>query len=352
VERAARAARRLRDVLAASRGPRLISILDGHNDALLAAWRRGSDLRERNAAPHFDLVRAREGGFAGGFFAVFVPHRDDAAVDPEHEGEPLELQRAARVAGEMVEILLELERTGALVVARRVADLERALAGGPLTAILHLEGAEPLDPELTRLEPLVARGLRSIGLTWSRPNAFASGVPWLGDDENDAGLTPAGRSLVRACNDLGVLVDLSHLNAAGFADVAALSRAPLVATHSPLQALRPGPRGLTDEQLRAIAASGGIVGIPLVAELLRSDSAFDSHTPLSVFAEHVEHAVSVIGVDHVAIGSDLDGGALLEEVGDAAGLQRALDVLGWSESELRKLAHANWLRVLRATWQE
>jgi len=330
----------------------VIPVVDGHNDALLEAWVRGSDLRERGAAPHFDLVRAREGGFVAGFFAVFVPWRDDREIDPVHESEPLDPARAARIAAEMIEILLALDRSGALVVARNVADVERALAGGPLAAILHLEGAEPVDPQLTRLEPLVERGLRSLGLAWSRPNAFATGVPWLRGDDEGPGLTAPGRELVRACNDLGVLVDVSHLNAAGFADVAALSRAPLVATHSPLRALRPGPRSLSDEQLRRIAASGGLVGVPLVAELLRSDGACEGHTTLRVFADHVEHAVTVMGVDHVAIGSDLDGGALLAEIGDAAGLQRALEVLGWSETEQRKLAHENWLRVLRATWKE
>jgi len=330
----------------------VIPIVDGHNDALLEAWVRGSDLRKRDAAPHFDLVRAREGGFAAGFFAVFVPSRDDGAIDAEREGDPLDPERARRVADELVAILLALEDAGGLVVARSVADVERAVAGGPLAAILHVEGAEPLDPELTRLEPLVDRGLRSLGLTWSRPNAFATGTPWRGDEDTGPGLTAAGRNLVRACNELGVLVDLAHLNAAGFADVAELSRAPLVATHAPARALWAAPRALSDEQLRRIGGSGGVAGIPLVAELLRADGAFDPHTPLRVFAEHVEHVVDVIGVDHVALGSDLDGGALLEEVGDAAGLQRALEALGWSESELRKLAHENWLRVLRATWKE
>lgn len=330
----------------------MIPIVDGHNDALLEAWVRGSDLRDRGAAPHFDLVRAREGGFAGGFFAVFVPSRDDGTIDPEHEGDPLDAVRARRVADEMVAILEALEARGALVVARTVADVERAIAGGPIAAILHLEGAEPLDPQLTRFEPLVERGLRSLGLTWSRPNVFATGVPWHGDEDAGAGLTAAGRELVRACNRSGVLVDVAHLNAAGYADVAAVSTAPLVATHASVRALRHAPRALSDEQLRQIAATGGVVGIPLVAELLRTDGAFDSHTPLRTFAEHVEHAVSIAGVDHVAIGSDLDGGALVEEVGDAAGLQRALDVLAWSASELRKLAYENWLRVLRATWQE
>jgi membrane dipeptidase len=328
----------------------VIPIVDGHNDALLEAWVRRSDLRERGAAPHLDLPRAREGGFAAGFFACFVPHRDDGEVDPEHEGEPLDAARAQRVAEEMTAILLALEAEGALVVARTVADVERAVRGGPLAAILHLEGAEPLDPELTRLEPLVARGLRSLGLAWSRPNAFATGVPWSRDVDDGPGLTSTGRELVRRCAELGVLVDLSHLNAAGFREVAALQCRPLVATHSGAAAIRPGPRSLTDEQLRTIAASGGVVGIPLVGELLAPDG--DRRVSLGLFARHVEHVVAVAGIDHVAIGSDLDGGSLLEEIGDASGLQRALDVLGWSDGELRSLAHENWLRVLRAIWKE
>src|SRR5213076_3622570 len=132
-----------------------------------------------------------------------------------------------------------------------------------VTAIVHFEGADPLAPDLSDLHRWYERGLRSVGLVWSRPNAFAEGVPFRFPSSPDTGpgLTAAGRDLVRACNRLGILVDLSHINEQGFWDVARLSAAPLVATHSAAHSLCPSTRNLTDKQLEAIKASEGMVGL-------------------------------------------------------------------------------------------
>src|SRR5206468_1669749 len=126
-----------------------------------------------------------------------------------------------------------------------------------------MEGAEPIAPDLSNLERWYDRGLRSIGLVWSRANAFAEGVPFRFPSSPDTGpgLTDAGRELVRACNRLGILVDLSHLNEAGFWDVAGISDKPLVATHSNAHAICPASRNLTDKQLAAIKESDGMVGL-------------------------------------------------------------------------------------------
>ena len=130
---------------------------------------------------------------------------------------------------------------------------------------------------------LHAAGLRSLGLVWSRPNAFATGVSFAfpGTPDEGPGLTERGRALVRACAERGILVDLSHLNERGFWDVAALEHGPLVASHSGAHALCPSPRNLTDEQLRAIGASGGLVGINFHVGFVRADGAEDPDTPLA-----------------------------------------------------------------------
>ena len=138
-----------------------------------------------------------------------------------------------------------------------------------LAAVAHLEGAEAVDPDLDSLELWHAAGLRSLGPVWSRPNAFAHGVPFAFPSSPDTGpgLTPAGRALVGRCAELGIAFDLSHLNEAGFWDVARLDRAPLIASHSGVHALCPASRNLTDEQLDAIGASGGLVGNRLRGQL-------------------------------------------------------------------------------------
>ena len=243
---------------------------------------------------------------------------------------------------------------------REAADLDgvRArLVGGTrgLAAVLHLEGAEPIGPGLEELEVLHAAGMRSLGLVWSRPNAFATGVPFgfPGSPDQGPGLSDAGRELVRACSELRILIDLSHLNARGFWDVAELSPAPLVASHSGAHALCPSPRNLDDDQLRAIGASGGLVGINFHVGFLRADGADDADTPLSTIAAHAAHVAELAGVDAVALGSDFDGATMPAPLGDVTGLPALLDALraaGFAEADLVKVAHGNWRRVLEATW--
>ena len=171
---------------------------------------------------------------------------------------PLPFERAERIADELAAIA---ERD--LFLVRTVAELERCVAGEEVGAILHLEGAEPVEPGLGNLEAWDERGLRSLGIVWSRPNAFGHGVPFRfpGTPDTGPGLTPAGRELVRACNELGVMIDVAHLNEAGFRDVARLSDRPVVSTHSGVHALCPIPRSLTDDQLDAIRDSGGLAAI-------------------------------------------------------------------------------------------
>src|SRR4051812_15878115 len=301
----------------------------------------------------------RDGGIAAGFFAIFVPEDDfevdsrASLVETEDGWEvpypaPLESGRGVAVAQEIAAVA---ERD--LDLVRTTADLERCIAGGEPGAILHLEGAEPLDPALGGLDAWVERGVRSIGIVWSRPNAYGHGVPFRfpGRPDDGPGLTDAGRELVRACNERGVLVDLAHLNAPGFFDVAALTDAPLVVTHAGAHAIAPQPRNLTDEQLDAIGDTGGLVGVFFDVVMTRSDGDLVLETPLDVIAEHIDYIVERIGIDHVALGSDFDGCFPPTGLDDASKTQDLLAVLGWSDNELAKLAHGNWLRVLRATWK-
>jgi membrane dipeptidase len=340
----------------------VIPIVDGHNDALLRVWRSGEPLGERGGG-QLDLPLMREGGLAAGFFAIFVPAGDEPPPDdpraravPTDDGwevpqdGPLPIERARRVAAELAAIA---ERE--LFLVRTVHDLERCLAGEEVGAILHLEGAEPIGAESTRddVEAWYERGLRSLGLVWSRPNAYGHGVPFRYPATPDIGdgLTAAGKSLVTDCNDLGILVDCAHLNERGFFDVAAVTTAPLVVTHAGAHALSPQPRNLTDRELDAIGDSGGLVGIFFDTVMTRPDGDLVPDTPLATIARHVEYVAERIGVDHVALGSDWDGCHPPSALDDASKAQALLAELAWSDDELRRLAHGNWLRVLRATWR-
>ena len=297
---------------------------------------------------HLDLDAARDAGFSGGFFALYIP--SPHPPDPEETPYALPLppaipfEEAAPIAEELFAALCALP----VVRATRVDDFRP----GHVTAIVHMEGAEAIAPDLSNLEEWYARGLRSLGLVWSRPNAFAEGVPFRFPSSPDTGpgLTDAGRELVRACNRLGILVDLSHLNEAGFWDVAGLSDAPLVATHSNAHALCAASRNLTDAQLDAIASSNGVVGVNFAVSFLREDGLHLAETPISEIVRHVAYLVDRLGPDHVAFGSDFDGALVPAELGGAAGLPKLVEALPFDDATVAKITHENWLRVLRATW--
>ena len=262
--------------------------------------------------------------------------------------DPIPFEEASRIANELFDELCKLPVTR----ASTVDDFRE----GQITAIVHMEGAEPIAPDLSNLEEWYERGLRSIGLVWSRPNEFAEGVPFRfprHPTPGQASPTP-GAELVRACNRLGILVDLSHLNEAGFWDVAALSDAPLVATHSNAHALCASSRNLTDPQLDAVRDSGGVVGVNFAVAFLREDGLRVRDTPIAEIVRHVDYLAERMGIDHVAFGSDFDGATIPEELGGVAGLPKLVAALrdaGYDDDAIAKLTHENWLRVLGDTWR-
>ncbi len=339
------------------------SVFDGHNDAftradydLIASGRSGG---------HLDLPRMRAGGVRGAMFSIFTESagaerppmaRDDDVLEFAL-AEPVPHAVAAEFATRAAGRLLALESAGEVRLARTVEDLDRARDGlGPPAAVLHLEGAEAIDAGLESLELWYSAGLRSLGPVWSRPNEFGHGVPFISPSGPDIGpgLTAAGRSLVRRCAELGILIDLSHLNEAGFWDVAGADLGPLVASHSAVHALCATSRNLTDRQLDAIGSSDGLVGIVYACAFLRADFADDPDTPLELIGRHAAYVAERIGVEHVGLGSDFDGTTIPEALGDVAGIPRLLEALratGFTESELDAIAWDNWRRVLGSWWR-
>ena len=348
-----------------------IPVIDGHNDAVGAICGLGGknprNFFERSDYGHLDLPRAVEGGLAGGFFAVWIPPDPASMTRSVRAGEAgagelppaIDQSFALKMAVSLTSILIRVENqsNGRFKIVRNIRELRSCLEAGTLACILHFEGAEPIDPQLHSLEVFHRAGLRSLGLVWSRPNAFGEGVPlrFPGSPDTGAGLTRSGQELVGACNRYGILVDLSHLNERGFWDVADLTDAPLVATHSNAHALTPSPRNLTDGQLDAIGNSGGVVGVCFSTAFSREDGKRDPNTPLSVLIRHFEYIANRIGVDHVAFGSDFDGTEVPTELTDVTGLPRLLAALasaGFSQADLRKMAFENWMRVLGQTWKD
>ena len=342
----------------------MTAVFDGHNDALgklQSDDRAPADFLTGLPERDIDLPRARAGGLAGGLFAINAPSPHDGSGGGSlwemPYSEPVDhTQATAFTTGAIGRAhALAAASDGAVAVATDVAALDRCRADGNLAMVLHLEGAEAIDPGLSALDAWHAAGVRSLGLVWSRPSSFGYGVPFRfpASPDTGPGLTPAGLALVRRCAERGILVDVSHLNAAGFADVARLAAAPVVASHSACHALCPATRNLTEDQLREVGRSDGIVGIVFATPFVRADGAKDDTTPLSTLVAHVRHAVEVAGIDHVGLGSDFDGAPMPAAIGDVAGLPRLLGALrddGFSADEVHRIAWGNWRRVLAAAW--
>ena len=339
-------------------------IFDGHNDVLLRLLKSTSpdpisDFLNGETAGHLDLKKARDGGFAGGLFALYSPSvrsRPSADQLGATLPPPLSMDEARHSIAAELAILLRIERAsnGAVAICRTVAEINSAMTRGALAVVVHIEGAEAIDGDLNFLEVLYAAGLRSLGPVWSRSNIFGHGVPFRFPSSPDIGdgLTAAGEKLVHACNDMKILIDLSHITEKGFWDVARLSKAPLVATHSNAHALCPSPRNLTDRQLAAIRDTGGLAGLNFATSFLRPDGNMKADTDVDLMVRHLDYLIEKLGEDHVGFGSDFDGAVVPAKIGSAAGLPVLIDALrekGYSRPLLKKLGTGNWLDVLKRT---
>lgn len=345
-----------------------IPFFDGHNDFLLRLMKSPAPREETwlgtGGKGHLDLARMKRAGFAGGLFAIFVPPVSNRPppdfkalmANPPYDlpMPPLMTHEVAQpTALTMAGLLHWMERAAPqdFKVCRSAQDTRAAMAKGVIAGVMHMEGAEAIGPDLDALHLFHGMGLRSLGPVWSRPTIFGHGVPMAfpGTPDIGPGLTEKGKDLVRLCNELGIMTDLSHMNEAGFTDVAAISTAPLVATHSNAHALCASPRNLTDRQLHMIRERGGMVGFNYATFYLNADGTASSLTSWDTMLRHLDHLIAQAGEDHVGLGSDFDGCIVPDLIGDVTGvpsLLRALAEHGYDAALLRKLARGNWLNVL------
>ncbi len=306
-------------------------VIDGHVDTPTLVLDRGYQIGERHRGDHVDLPRMAEGGLDGAFFSIYVAR--SYGEGPAATDRVLAMIEAVnrQVAG--------LDRATLVRTADGVIEASRR---GEAAILLGLEGGHALQGSPDVLRMLAANGVRYVTLTHANTNAFA-------DASTDAarwdGLNDLGRELVTEMNRLGVLVDLSHVSDSTFVDALAVSRAPVILSHSSCRALHDHPRNASDAMLRAVAANGGVVMINFFADYLGPGATLDTAL------DHIEHAVRVAGADHVGLGSDFDGvPALPDGLGDVTRLPwltRGLLKRGLSEGDVRKVLGGNILRVMR-----
>ena len=347
-------------------------IFDGHNDSLFRLYTmRVSDAHENflngDGKGHLDLPRIKQGGFGGGFFAIYVPSDDISLTGlfaemskPQYDvplPDEINYEQALPVAISMAAILARIERDskGAVKICHTAHQLRHCFSSGIIAVIMHVEGAEAIGEDFDGLEVLYNAGLRSIGPVWSRPTRFGHGVPFRFPSSPDTGpaLSDKGVELVGVCNQFKMVIDLSHLNEAGFWDVAKLSDAPLIATHSNAHALCQHSRNLTDGQLGAIRDSGGLVGLNFATSTTRPDGRSTPNTGIDEMLRHLDYLIEKLGIDGVAMGSDFDGATISNEIKDVAGLATLRQQMrnhGYDEETMLKLCHENWFNVLERTF--
>ena len=282
-------------------------------------------------------------------------------VEDEYLGE-----QALRVALEQVALLkAEVELNPRLVLCRTFAEIEQAQGEGRIALLLTMEGAEPLGDDLHLLHIFHELGLRSISLTHARPNAAASGGIFAASGSPATGLTSFGRELVRECERLGIIIDLAHINPAGFEEICALTTRPLLVSHSNARRYYDMERNMSDEQIRMIGARGGVIGINAILVGPKKEEA-----TLDRYVDHIEHVANLIGIDGVGIGFDfceflwrqlpeaerealqakLTTPNFLPDLGNHShtrNLTRKLIERGFSDEQIEKILRGNWLRLLR-----
>ncbi len=282
-------------------------------------------------------------------------------VADEYLGEP-----ALRVALDQVALLkAELETTPGLVLCRTFVEIERARRAGRIALLLTMEGAEPLGADLNLLHIFHELGLRAIMLTHARENAAAAGGIFAASGSPCTGLTSFGRELVQECERLGIVLDLAHINPAGFEEIYSLTTRPLIVSHSNARRFYDMERNMSDEQIRMIGARGGVIGINAILVSPKKEEA-----TLDRYVDHIEHVANLIGIEGVAIGFDfceflwrqlpdaerealqakLTTPHFLPDLGNhrhTRNLTRKLIERGFSDEQIEKILRDNWLRVLR-----
>ncbi len=326
-------------------------IFDGHEDFITQLRRRPlgrvvpqppRDFLTESNDGHVDLPRALRGGLGGCFTSIYL------------STERAEMNALGYAVDEMNDVFRIADRSeGRFRICRTVAEVKQAFDDRAFASVFMFEGADPISWSLKELRVFYEAGLRCLAPTWSRSTIFAHGVSFAGKLP-ETGLTDLGRELVHECNRLGIILDVSHINPAGFRDLLEESKTPVIATHSSVKAISPHVRNLDDEQIRALAKQGGTMGINFATVFLRPDMKPEGDTSIEVIVQHFDHVVNLVGDEHVSFGTDFDGTDVPDVVKDATGLPtvlRALKKQGYSDGRLERICNGNFLRVASAAWR-
>ena len=353
-------------------------VLDTHDDTTQRFFSKGFDIGRRNAGGHVDIPRMREGGMNGLFFSVWIDGRTMG---------PLAVQKALDQIDAVHENIRKYSKD--LVLCRTAEEVRRAHAQGKIAALIGVEGGHMIGHDIRVLRMFGDLGVRYMTLSHFYNNEWADSST---DKPVHKGLTGFGRDVVREMNRQGIMVDISHVRDKSFYDALEVSKAPLIASHSSCRALCNHPRNMSDDMIKALAAKGGVIQINYERSFIDQayKDAFDKvqggavenekkvialcgddlecqakkareitenltaegklpHVSWERIIDHIDHAVKLVGADHVGLGSDFDGADMPEGMDDCTNLPRITEALlrrGYREESVRKILGENTLRVM------
>jgi membrane dipeptidase len=352
-------------------------IVDGHVDIPYRLTELDEDISQRTERGDFDYVRAVEGGLDAPFMSIYIPSSYQ------------ETGGAMEKADSLIDMVYGFEEKwpDKFAVALSPDDIERNFEAGLISLPMGMENGAPIGDDLSRLEYFHDRGIRYITLTHATDNLISDSSYDTTSTWN--GLSPFGREVVAEMNRLGIMVDISHVSDSAFYQVLEVTRAPIIASHSSCRYFTPGwERNMSDDMIRRLGQNGGVIMISFgssflddsyrqrressqvhIREYLREQGLDPSHpdaeryitdymaehvgyADLSHVVAHIEHAVSIAGIDHVGLGSDFDGvgdtlPTGLKDASEMPNLVYALLEKGYSEEDIRKILSGNILRVWR-----
>jgi membrane dipeptidase len=316
------------------------NIIDLHCDTILECVTNGADFKSGEG--HISLDKLSAGGSLAQCYAIFIPTGRSAE---HHHTAGMSYYEYYQTARKFFHEAMQ-QYNGVIRQARSTADIERNKADGMLSAVLTVEDCIFVDGKMERIDEMHEDGVRMASLIWNNENCM--GYPNRRDfTEHMMGLKPFGYDAIQKMNDLGIIVDVSHLNEGGFWGVAKTSRKPFAASHSCARALCDHPRNLTDEQLKALGEAGGVVGVNFYDSFLVPDG--KGYTSIADIVRHLEYMRDKAGVEALAFGSDFDGIESELEFGDFAGFPQIVDALEgkFTDDEIDKICHENFLRVMK-----
>ena len=318
-------------------------IIDTHCDTMgECIARSGGKITLQNNPGHINMEKLRQGGALAEFFAIFIPTYDSGA------GKGVTLPPYDYFQFVYQAYLRELEANqDQLAPAMNGADIRKNQAAGKISSVLTVEDGVPLEGKMERLEEFYQKGVRLISLTWNYENSL--GFPNSKDPEiMGKGLKQFGLDCVERMNQLGMLIDVSHLSDGGFWDIVRHSKKPFIASHSCCRALCNHTRNLTDEMLRALGEKGGVVGINFAAQFLNEGA---EYTDIDSVVRHMRHIRDKAGMDALGFGSDFDGISSTLEFQDYAGMPQIPQALSphFTENEIEKICSGNRLRLIDET---